>query len=238
MDSGENMYKRIKIIRYFGDKKQEYSDILKNGYVTIYKSDECPHTLHISTNKIYFMEQTHSNNVVIIDDVLDNSYVNNHIPDCDAIITSQPEIFLCTRTADCFPILVYDEVKNIVSAVHSGRDSTKLKIIKHVINAFKERFDSKNEDIKILIGAGISPENYLVSEDMAKDYYNDYSDLSDYSCNLNLQKHIIDTALENGVPAENITASNICTYDDNDYFSFRKDNTTKRQISIIGMIYV
>jgi len=98
------------------------------------------------------------------------------------------------------------------------------------------RYNSKPENIKIEIGAGISAKNYQVSEDIVCSFQNTFDDKSigEY---LDLRKIIIDTAIKNDISLKNITSCIDCTFEDNNYYSFRRDKTQKRQLSIIGMVY-
>ena len=39
---------------------------------------------------------------------------------CDAILTNKRKICIGILTADCVPTLIYDPVKGIIGAIHSG----------------------------------------------------------------------------------------------------------------------
>jgi len=219
---------KVVIKRFFGNKTQEYSAVVENGFVDISNNES------ISTDNIYFMDQIHSDMVVNLDDMQKNdTYI---APKCDALITTMAYTFLAVKTADCYPILVYDEINHVISAIHSGCESTRLKIIENVIKIMYNRYNSKPENIKIEIGAGISAKNYQVSEDIVCSFQNTFDDksLGEY---LDLRKIIIDTVIKNDILEKNITSCTDCTFEDNNYYSFRRDKTQKRQLSIIGMVY-
>ena len=243
--------KLIKINKIFGDFSQSYSDVLNIGY---FQTED---GVEISTDNIYFMQQIHTDDVVVLEDILENKTVllkNNTLPNCDGVITAISGVYLAVRTADCFPLLVYDSTKNVIAAVHSGRDSTKLKIIQMIIQIMIKRFQCNPIDIKIEIGAGICENCYEVSDDIALDYYR-IGDFQSPPCTdgvppskyingetplvqsnrLNLKKNIIDTALSNGILSTNITSNDICTYESKQHFSFRRGDIDPRQLSLIGM---
>jgi hypothetical protein len=227
----------IVIRRYFGDIAQEYSEVLKNRCIRISEND------YISTKNVYFMDQIHSNNVVVIDDVVASlpsaGNENEHwiIPQCDGLVTSLKNTFLAIKTADCFPVLIYDNVRNIVAAAHSGRDGTKQKIIENIITIMIERFSSKPKDIKVEIGVGICAKHYPVSSDIVADFKKAFprKEVTEF---LDLQNLIVDTALENNILEANISTSTGCSFESGNHFSFRRDENAKRQISLIGMVYV
>lgn len=42
-------------------------------------------------------------------------------PECDGIVTAEPDIVLLVRAADCVPVLLADPAAGVVGAAHSGR---------------------------------------------------------------------------------------------------------------------
>jgi hypothetical protein len=180
------------------------------------------------------MDQIHSDIVVNLDD--SPEMVNNVIPRCDGLITSLKGVYLAVKTADCFPILIYDEERQVVAAIHSGCESTRLQILEVVLKIMYDRYACKAENIKVEIGAGISRKNYQVSDEIAESFRKTFEDMEidEY---LDLNKIIVDTAMRNNILAKNMTLCGDCTYDDDKYYSFRRDKTQKRQLSIIGMVY-
>ena len=215
-----------KIIRYFGDASQEYSKVLKERFVTI------PENNRINTDCIYFMEQIHSDHVVIIDDIATQTTI---IPQCDGLITSKKNSFLAVKTADCYPILIYDDLKGVIAVAHSGREGTKQKILEKIIDIMKKHYSCEPENIKVEIGAGICANHYQVSKQITDDFLLSFPDLSINEF-LDLKEIIKDTAIKNGIFIKNITTSPECTFESEKYFSYRRDKNDKRQISLIGMM--
>jgi len=216
---------KSKIIKYFGDSSQEYAKILQEKFINVTDDNR------IHTDYVCFMEQIHSSNVVVIDGVITPPAI---VPQCDGLITSNKNIFLAVKTADCYPILIYDDVKGIIAIAHSGREGTKQKILEKIIELMKNIFFCEPENIKIEIGAGICAKHYQVSNQIANEFINIFPDLEITEL-LDLPKVIIDTALKNGVVKKNIITSTECTFENEKYFSFRRDKENKRQVSLIGM---
>ena len=215
----------MQIVKFLGDSKQEYLQILHDGFIKL------PDDKSINISNVCFMEQIHSGNVVVINVIP----TPNIIPQCDGLITSAKNIFLAVRTADCYPILVFDDQNEVIAVAHSGREGTKLKILEKIIMIMKERFYCIPENIKVEIGVGICAKHYQVSTQIADEFKAVFPDL-DISEYLDLQKVIIDTALKSGISAKNIIIGTDCTFESENYFSFRRDKNAKRQVSGIGMI--
>ena len=225
------MSEKVRFLKSFGDSTQEYSEVINSTYFSFGNG------YNVSTKKVFFMEQIHSDNVVVVDK-LTGSLETNIISQCDALITSLVNVFLCVKTADCYPIIIYDNVKDIVAIAHSGREGTKKKILEKVLKIMFDKYHCLAQDIFIEIGPGICERNYQVSAEIAKDFYSEFKQINEFSEFLDLKKAIIETANDNNIDDKNILFSDICTYDDERYFSYRRNQTKNRQISIIGMVYV
>ena len=70
---------------------------------------------NIEKKQLMLMNQTHSNKVQIID-----GKNNSQRIDADAMLTNNYELALCVLTADCAPILVYENDKKIIGCIHAG----------------------------------------------------------------------------------------------------------------------
>jgi polyphenol oxidase len=81
--------------------------------------------LGIQSAQLVFPRQTHTNYVV-----KSSEFPENEIKETDALVTNQPGICLCVQTADCVPILLFDPVEKVISAVHAGWRGTVKKLPK------------------------------------------------------------------------------------------------------------
>ncbi len=202
-------------------------DVLKNREILAKKFD-------FYIENLIFMEQTHSDNIKIINDTFTNKQVN-----CDGIITNKPNIPLMVMVADCIPVLLYDRVKKVISAVHAGRNGTFKQISKKAVTIMKEEFGSNPEDIVVSLGPSIHSCCYEVGEDLAdiaiKSFGEKYVAKRDGSFYLDLQTLNLDQLVSVGVKEENIEISPTCTSCDKNYFSYRRDGVTGRFAGVIKL---
>ena len=84
----------------------------------------------VSKNNLFLMNQTHSNNVVRINENNKNIQRIN----ADALITKIKNIAISVLTADCVPILIYEEVNNVVACIHAGWRGAVNGIIRNTFN--------------------------------------------------------------------------------------------------------
>ena len=219
-------YSSLNLAFHVGDKEL---DVEKNHQILADK-------LHYRKENLIHMKQIHSAKVVKVD----KNLTFNTPPTCDALITDNKKIPLMVMVADCSPILFYDDVKKVIAVAHAGRQGAFLNIVKNVIDAFKESYDSNPKDIVVSVGASICQNCYEVNQEI----YNEAVDLGYGLALLKKDKrYFLDIRFilkmqfkENGIKEENIEISNECSSCSNEnYFSYRADGITGRFSGLIMM---
>jgi polyphenol oxidase len=157
--------------------------------------------------------------------------------DFDALITNKKSVYLIISTADCYPVLVYDKVNGIVSAVHSGWRGTQKKILTNAIEIMTNQFGSNAENLVVFIGPGISRDKFEVGKEVAELFEEKYVHPASDKYFINLGANIRDQLYSLGVQSNNIEFSELCTYCEEDYLhSYRRDRERSgRMFSVIGM---
>jgi len=84
----------------------------------------------------------------------------------DALITDQKKIIIGILTADCVPILIYDNDRKIISAIHAGWKGAYKGIVKKVIK-FLLKSGSKSKNLVAAIGPCISQKSYEINKDFS-----------------------------------------------------------------------
>ena len=233
----------------------------KNGGVSqgIYNSLNCGlgsedekknvlNNLNIVSNKmgvnienLFTMNQTHSNKVVVIDDT------NKHIQrvNSDALVTSQKNITISVLTADCVPVLIYDEVNKIIGSVHAGWKGAAGGIIENTLNEFFKI--NKNGKINVAIGPCIGVGNYEVGREffskfiqLSKKNNNFFIETKNNKFFFNLRKYI-NSKFED-LRVNHVENIDFDTFSENKkFFSFRRSRQVGekdygRCISVISLI--
>ena len=114
---------------------------------------------------IFLVSQFHSNKFVYIDE----KYTKKQKPKADAIITNQKHLPIAVLTADCAPILIYDNKIKMIAAIHAGWKGAFKGIINRVIK-FMIKKGCRLENITAVIGPTISAKNYEVKDDFKKKF--------------------------------------------------------------------
>lgn len=157
----------------------------------------------------------------------------------DALITDEKGTILSCFSADCVPILFYDPIHKTVGACHSGWRGTKGKILQNVVEEMRKHFSSNPAEILIAIGPSICKEQYVVSEDLALSFLEDYPDLGEDTASpiqrISKDKFQLDLwdlnrriALDSGIKEEHISISGYCTMENPELFFSHRYSQGKR----------
>ncbi len=115
--------------------------------------------------RLVHMRQTHSDKIVIVRD--EHMFINP--PECDAIITNQPDIPLMVMTADCTPVLLYDPSHHVIAAIHAGRAGAFQAIVSKSVQKMQETFSCEPSEILAVLGPSIHSCCYDVGEKIAQE---------------------------------------------------------------------
>jgi YfiH family protein len=115
--------------------------------------------------KIILLNQVHSSKFYYISKY---SKFHNRFKG-DALVTDKKSVPIAILTADCAPILVYDENTKMIAAIHAGWKGAYKGIIKKVIK-FMIKKGCSPKNITAAIGPSISSKNYQVREDFIKKF--------------------------------------------------------------------
>ena len=190
-------------------------------------------------------QQTHSVNVRHVgrEDRGKGIFRERDYTDVDALMTDEEGVILSAFSADCVPILFYDKGHRAIASCHSGWRGTHGRILARVIEAMQREFSSKPEEIYIAIGPSICKNCYEVSEDVGEAFLDAFPALREMTKNaspierVSEEKFHIDLwelnrwiALENSIPAENISISGYCTMERPDLFFSHRYSQGRRGV--------
>src|SRR6185503_448338 len=88
----------------------------------------------------------------------------------DALLENTPGSVVAVKTADCIPILLVDERRRAVAAVHAGWRGTAARIVTGAIGRMAERFGTVTADLHAAIGPGIGVCCYEVGPEVAAEF--------------------------------------------------------------------
>lgn len=201
-------------------------------------------TLALGLNQFVFANQTHSKKayqVKVADKGRGSQSTEDAVDDVDALYTYEPEIVVGVFTADCVPVLFYDEVTGLVGAIHSGWKGTVQDVVSATFAQIKsERPHIYMGNIKAILGPSISQESFEVDQDVADQFEAlGYADaFIEWDDNrgkylINNQATVTEQLKRVGFLEENIILSDQDTLKMTDGFSYRLDKTSGRHFNFI-----
>lgn len=187
--------------------------------------------LNIENEQLWLPRQTHTDNVIAIDAPflsLPQEQQKQNLQEIDALLTNLPQQCIGVSTADCVPILVYDEAHQAIAAIHAGWRGTIKRIAEKALQEMEHRYGTTPADCKAVIGPSISLEAFEVGEEVAEQFL--CAGFPASIINHSYAKPHIDLWAANVVQLEalgmnlaNIQIAGICTYQHSDtFFSARR----------------
>ena len=202
--------------------------------------------LGIDANHIIMPHQTHGVESRIIGEEFAN------LPDgvkkmllegVDAVMTNIPGMCIGVSTADCIPVLLYDEEHHAAAAIHAGWRGTLARIVHKAVQEMRMAYQTDPTKLKAVVGPGISLDNFEVGDEVYADFEQAAFDMStiaeerikrnpnaedpakafERKWHINLPLANLQMLTHNGVDEANIINTGICTFDNADnYFSARR----------------
>lgn len=207
--------------------------------------------LHISNESLILPHQTHSSNVQLVTSEFFNmtkEEKNNFLYDVDALVTNMKNICIGVSTADCVPVLLFDEKTETIAAIHAGWRGVVNNIVAATIEQMSATFSTSAEHLKVVIGPSISQKSFEVGDEVYDAFEKANFDMASIAVrasqlglslsvegedkwHIDLWAAITMQLLEKGVELNNITISNICTFEEHEeYFSARRNGISSGRL--------
>lgn len=194
--------------------------------------------------------QNHTNKNQIVEDI----YGVNHMYffGTDGLITNQKDVPLAITTADCIPVIIYDEEKKVIACIHSGWKGSLNEITGNAIDMMLKHYNSSLEHLLIFFGPSICQNCFEVENDvysLFKDKFNYLPNMDDIIKTGKIvngkQKYYIDTILltetlliNKGIKKANIYKANICTFENSHLmhsYRARKEKVFGLNVTIVSL---
>jgi hypothetical protein len=169
----------------------------------------------------------------------------DYLVEADSHFTELAKTAICVSTADCIPVLLYDEKTEIIAAIHAGWRGVGNQIVPKTIRQL-QAMGAKAENIQVVLGPHIQMANFEVSFEVRDEVlssvdFSAHEKESIYHRNIGPEKSLVDlnqvirTQLQNcEVRFDNLHNLHIDTFVDRRFHSYRRDKENSgRQISFI-----
>ncbi len=180
--------------------------------------------------------QVHGKHILISE--LPRPVQQKHQP-ADGIFTSNPEITLMMRFADCVPLVFHDPVKKVVGIVHAGWQGTLLKIGSEAISRITEHYGSYPDDLIVGVGPSICGNCYEVGEEVRRQFLMHWGDTADQFLKPRGERYLLDLWGANELVlrqagVSKIEQSHMCTAEHLDeWYSYRKEKGATGRFGVV-----
>lgn len=172
-----------------------------------------------------YMNQSHGANVVLVE------AISKHEPNADALVTTESGLALGVLVADCIPLLMWDEIEDVIAVAHVGRRGLLNEV---AIKTVMVMTALGAEHIHAILGPSICGRCYEVGQDVQDEvvatFPNARSITTTGSLGLDLPSALTIELSKAGVQ---VSQSAICSVENQNFFSYRRDGITGRQAGII-----
>jgi len=208
----------------FGGKEMQHDEGIKKNR---HKAREA-----IGLDYLVTSRQCHEDHIALVDDYVDM------LPDpsADGLCSSLRGIGLTVYHADCQAVFFYDPTKKVIANIHCGWRGNVCNILGKAVFSLQKRFGCNPKDLLVGISPSLGPRSAQFvhyREEFPEDFHGyqvapGYFDLWEISYQQLRSAGILDSHIE---------IARLCTYEDNNYFfSYRRDKTLKRNMSVIGLL--
>ncbi len=229
LDSGNEKPKTVKMPRALLSLKSA-------GNMSVSKI-EFIESLSIDPERVFYLKQVHSKEVYAAEDIA-GAERGSVIGDGLVCRNRDDGIILAVTVADCLPIFILDKSGGAYGLVHSGWKGTG--IVLNAIDILVERYGSKPDDLRVVIGPGIGPCCYNVSKERYDLFISSYGKGSGVEAdgNFYLDLRATNINLLHGKGVDDIIVIDECTSCNAKLWSFRRDgkNGFGTMLAMIGDI--
>lgn len=180
--------------------------------------------------------QVHGKNIVISESPRP---VNQKHQPADGIFTSNPEVTLMMRFADCVPLVFHDPIKKVVGIVHAGWQGTLMQISKEAVFRIADHYGSKPADLVVGIGPSICGICYEVGQEVRKQFLKHWGDVADEFLKPQGERYLLDLWAANKWVLQQagvcrIEQSHMCTAEHLDeWYSYRKEKGATGRFGVV-----
>ena len=177
---------------------------------------------------IQYMNQVHGNN-------LETIFFHSSLPidETDSLFSSTSNIALGVLTADCLPIALSKNDGSEFAMLHAGWKGLLSGVIESTLTSFTKDYS----DVSAWIGPSISQKNYEVGNDLYKSFIDKDDGSESNFIEKGYDKWLFSLHGEAkrilGKYDINVDVSSECTFESESLFSYRRDQTENRILSII-----
>lgn len=182
-------------------------------------------------NSLVLVNHEHGNRVIRVDKAdCGRGIFKEPLPNCDGLVTNDPDVTLITIHADCGGIFLYDEEKRAIGLAHSGWKGTLNRMGQRLVETMVNEYGSNPHAVKAALSPCICFDCFEVDESLAEEFVVEfgYSQIAKPGrtgkAYVDIEAALCIQLFEAGIQPSNLSLMHRCTVEECDYFySYRRD---------------
>ncbi len=158
------------------------------------------------------------------------------VNDIDGMATYDKNAVLIVFTADCIPVYFYDAQAAFAGIIHAGWRGVSKNIIISAMDSIEKKFPLHMSSLKTVIGPGICRRHFEVSEELGHVFPEIYVKDKKGKKFVDLKLIIRQQLESSGVKPQNIYDSGLCSFEEENMFSYRRDKSPERSCAFIRLL--
>lgn len=160
-------------------------------------------------------------------------------PAADAAITTLPNFVLSIMTADCLPVLLASTDGQVIGAAHAGWRGLSAGILEATVSAMRCKVAKDDLEIQAYLGPAIGPMAFQVGEEVRAIFvlHDQHSDAAFKACDepgkFMADIYQLAKLRLQAVGVTSIEGGGECTFQNERFYSYRRDRITGRMASLI-----
>jgi YfiH family protein len=208
------------------------SKLILNNRLKLFRS------LKLDLQQAVFLEQIHKTKIKKITSKEKGSGAFDcrfSLSGCDGAFTNIPGVPLVLLTADCLPLIFWQQQHKIIGVAHGGWRGLKAGIAGKIVEKICREFDCTPSGIKVYIGPGIRSCCYEIKQDVGRYFSADIITRNKIQY-LDLASIAVRDLVARKIKKENIFDSSLCSRcNKNVFFSYRAGDKKKRMLSVVSL---
>lgn len=194
----------------------------------------------VAANRQAILQESGGSELVVLSQVHGNAVHVHAGPElgpveADAVVTDRPGAMLTILTADCQAVVLADPVRKVVANAHAGWRGSVAGVLAATVSVMTDRFGSRPEDLLAGIGPSLGPccaEFVHYKTELPRSFCTHRVGFNHFDFWAISRDQLCDA----GLSASNIAAAQCCTRcDEEHYYSYRRNHTTGRMATVIGI---
>ena len=209
-------YRSFNVNRYCGDDEEHIARNMESLKALI------------GVGQVFMPHQVHGTEILQVRQAVPWGGMADQLEGVDALITDVTGICIGVSTADCIPVLLYDEVRHAAAAVHAGWRGTVKRIIHRAGEAMTAAYGTQPQQMVAQIGPGIHLDSFEVGDEVYEAFQKAGFKMEKISrkkekWHIDLPECNRQQLIAVGLQPQNIRVSPVCTFQQaDDYFSARR----------------